>query len=182
MEKENYMHALSRHCELPIGFSNYLEIALEEFRFDRDQILEQKQLTQLYLPYFSQGLAMLCTENLKTKAIMAIDFYGEGDFLPSLPVLVGETQQLKILFLEKTRLLALSEKHFTFLPKIFPSTSLLYQKIGTMPITQQLKKEVISRIKPAHRRQSAFEQWRPKLTGRIPENYLKGYLNLRLDK
>jgi len=182
MEKEHYTQALSRHHELPIGFSNYLAIALEEFQFEEDRTMGSQQLTPLYLSYIHKGLAMLYAENLKSQALMVVDFYGEGDFLPAIPISDGETHQLKILFLEKTTLLALNERHYTFLPKIFISTSLLYQKIGALTIAHQLKKELIGRIKPGNKRLAALQQWRPQFKGRIPENYLKNYLNMRIDK
>ncbi|MCX2429605.1 hypothetical protein [Pedobacter sp. GR22-10] len=179
MKTERYLRALARHHELPLGLASYLTVALQEFKYKKGTLVNAQELNDLYIPCIDSGLAMLCSKTIAGQEVGVHEFYAKGDFLPALPPAdPALVQQAKLLFLEDTTLLALEEKHYTFLPKVLITISLIYRKISTGSLSRQINKEAVLQIKAGEKRLEAFWHCRPELRGRIEEKYLDRYLRL----
>lgn len=179
MKTELYLQSLSWHHPLPLGLAHYLEVALREFKYEKGTSANEEELNELYLPYIDSGLAMLCSRCITGQEIRVHEIYAKGDFLPSLPPAdPAMDQAVELLFLEDTTVLALEEKHYCFLPKVFITISLIYRKISTSTLNKQINKEAMLQIKAGEKRLEALWHCRPELYGRIDEEYLKSYLKL----
>lgn len=179
MKTERYLEAIARHHQLPLGLASYLTVALREFKYKKGTLVDEQELNDLYIPCIDSGLAMLCSRSITGQEISVLEFYAKGDFLPALPTADPALDQAaKLLFLEDTTLLALEEKHYTFLPKVFITISLIYRKISTGSLSRQINKEAMLQIKAGEKRLEAFWHCRPELRDRIEEEYLKRYLKL----
>lgn len=179
MKTEHYLEAIARHHELPLGLASYLTVALREFKYKKGSSANEQELKEIYIPFIDSGLAMLCSRNIAVQEIGVHEFYSKGDFLPALPPDdPAMAQAVELLFLEDTTLLALEKKHYTFLPKVFITISLIYRKISMVSLSRQINKEAILQIKAGEKRLEAFWHCRPDLHGRIQEEYLISYLKL----
>jgi CRP-like cAMP-binding protein len=168
METQSYFTALRKHQQLPIGLEAYLSQALKAHHYNRKQKITTKTPVQNFLTCIQTGAARLYATDRETQEEQSLDFFFEGDFIPSIyQTALNQEKDLSIEFLEDTITLAISEKHYLFLPKIFPQTTHLYHNIHQKHYLSQIERNILREILSAQTRYEQLQTLRPELSNRI---------------
>ncbi|RBQ08914.1 Crp/Fnr family transcriptional regulator [Pedobacter miscanthi] len=179
METKNYFQALSHIDKIPVGMSAYLMHSLKEYRFKRQGKIQAADPQAIFLAYLQHGSARLYAVDRETHEQHTVDFYLPGNFLP-LPAPAGHSFQadLYIEFLEESTVLALSEKHFRYLPKLFSECTLLYHKMYSSHLLSQISRMIARENSSADERLMQLSTSRPHLFNVASVKDLASYLGM----
>jgi len=179
METEHYFQALARIGKIPVGMSAYLTHSLKEHRFRRQGKIQAADTQALFLVYLQLGSARLYAVDRETHQQHTIDFYLPGNFLPLLtPADPSFQADLYIEFLEESAVLAISEKHFRYLPKLFSECTLLCHKIYSSHLLAQISRAILRENTSADDRLLQLTQSRPHLFNVASVKDLASYLGM----
>jgi len=179
MDTRNYLLALEGIQKLSPGLGTYLSTALKEHHFKKKQLISTSYPQVLFLANISSGCARLYALDLETRGQHTLEFFLPGDFLPlHIETPLHSEQQLFIEFLEDSCVLAVSEKHFSYLPRLFSPCSLLYQKITLVHLLSQISRSISIQELPSQQRFDRLVNKRPSLLKVVPVKELASYLGM----
>ncbi|WP_147243649.1 Crp/Fnr family transcriptional regulator [Pedobacter miscanthi] len=168
METEYYFAALRKYDQLPIGLEAYLTQALKTRQFKKKQKITQNTPTETFLSCITSGAARLYSTDRETHQEQSLDFFFKGDFIPLIyHTDLNQKKDLSIEFLEDTTALAITEKHYLFLPKIFPQILHLYHNIQQKHYLNQIERNILREILSAQTRYDQLQTLRPELFNRL---------------
>lgn len=179
MDTKSYLAALDHIQKLPAGLGAYLSRSLREYHFKRKQVISVSSAEVPFLANMQSGCARLYALDRETLNQHTLDFFLPGDFLP-MPIetpLYAE-QQLFIEFLEDSLTLGITEKHFTYLPRLFSSCTLLYQKITISHLLAQIRRGISIQETSSRQRFDRLALERPGLFNLAPVKDLASYLGM----
>ncbi|MGN7986127.1 Crp/Fnr family transcriptional regulator [Pedobacter sp. 22226] len=179
MDTKSYLAALEGIQKLPAGLGAYLSRSLREYHFKRRQAISASSPEALFLANMQSGCARLYALDRETQNQHTLEFFLPGDFLP-LPTgtPLHAEEQLFIEFLEDSLILGITEKHFTYLPRLFSSCTLLYQKITITHLLAQIRRGISIQETTSRQRFERLARDRPGLFNLAPVKDLASYLGM----
>jgi hypothetical protein len=179
METALYFTALKKYDQLPIGLEAYLGQALKVQEFKKKHRITTDRPVYTFLDCIMTGAARLYSTDNETHEEHTLDFFFEGDFLPIMPDTAPDpTSTLSIAFLEDTTTLSINERHYLFLPKIFPRTLYLYNSIHQKHYLNQLQRSILREILSAQLRYEQLQVLRPEFSNRVSITDMASFLGI----
>ncbi|WP_316846451.1 hypothetical protein [Pedobacter psychrodurus] len=182
METALYFTALKKYDQLPIGLEAYLTQALKTQEFKKKQTITANLPPESFLSCITSGAAKLYSTDRETHEEHTMDFFFEGNFLPSIPhiqqIAPAKAIDLSIIFLEDTTTLAINERHYLFLPRIFPHIVHLYNNIHGQHYLNQIERTILREILAAQLRYEQLQKLRPELSNRVSITDMASFLGI----
>jgi signal-transduction protein with cAMP-binding, CBS, and nucleotidyltransferase domain len=179
METALYFTALKKYDQLPIGLEAYLGQALKIQEFKKKQTITADHPVFTFLSCITTGAARLYSTDSETHEEHTLEFFFEGDFLPIIPHTAPDrTGTLSIAFLEDTTTLSINERHYLFLPRIFPRILYLYDSIQQKHYLNQIQRNILREILSAKVRYEQLQILRPEFSNRVSITDMASFLGI----